>query len=100
MAKVAVQDVEAVVFSALDRLREVLPATIQIDRKRETLLLADGTSLDSMAIVNLLVFIEEEMARALGRVITLAGVNGDDGVRPEELASVGTIIDAIFARLI
>src|SRR5690349_21977952 len=99
MAKVPAENVETAVFSAIARLAEVLPPNVQLDRKRETLLLGEGTSLDSMAVVNLLVFIEEEMVSSLGVEITLAGVDGDGALEPEELETVGTLIDAICMRL-
>jgi acyl carrier protein len=99
MEKVSMENVEAAVFSAIDRLKEVLPPNVRLDRGRETLLLGEGTSLDSMAVVNLLVFIEEEMLNAAGREITLAGLDGDGGIDPEELKTVGTLVDAICARL-
>lgn len=99
MAGISEATVETVVFSAMDRLREVLPPNVKLDRGRDTLLLGEGTSLDSMAVVNLLVFIEEEMQRAAGVEITLAGIDGGEGIAPEELDSVGTLVDAIHARV-
>jgi acyl carrier protein len=100
MTSISPQNVEAVVFSALDRLKEVLPPNAQLDRSRAALLLGDGTSLDSMAVVNLLVFIEEEMQNSLGVEIMLAGAEGGDSIDPAALATVGTLIDAICARTI
>jgi acyl carrier protein len=93
------EDVETVVFSAVDRLNELLPPTGQLERSRAALLLADGTSLDSMAVVNLLVFIEEEMLNELDREITLAGAEGEAELEVEALATVGTLIDAICQQL-
>jgi acyl carrier protein len=99
MRNVSATDVEAAVLSAVDRLKEVLPPNVQLDRGRGALLLGDGTSLDSMAVVNLLVFVEEEMLSALGIQITLAGADGDGDIDPEELESIGTLVDAICARV-
>ena len=99
MEQVSAKSVEAAVFSAIDRLHEVLPPEAHLDRKREALLLAEGTSLDSMAVVNLLVFIEEEMLNSLGVDITLAGEEGEGAIDPEALETVGTLIDAISARV-
>jgi acyl carrier protein len=99
MEQVIAKNVEAAVFSAIDRLQEVLPPDSQLDRNREALLLAEGTSLDSMAVVNLLVFIEEEMLNTLGVEILLAGGEGEGTIDPEALETVGSLIDAISARL-
>jgi acyl carrier protein len=99
MEQIAAEAVEAAVFSAIDRVKEVLPPDVQLDRCRGSLLLADGTPLDSMAVVNLLVFIEEEMLSALGVEITLAGLDGEGGINPKDLQTVGTLVDAICTRV-
>ncbi len=98
MGKVSAQDIEAVVFAAIDQLKEVLPPNAQMDRSRTALLLGEGTSLDSMAVVNLLVFIEEEMFSMLGVEIVLAGADEESSIPPEALETVGTLIDAIYAH--
>ena len=99
MEKVSVKNIEAAVFSAIDRLREVLPPDAHIEHSRTAPLLADGTSLDSMAVVNLLVLIEEEMLSTLGVEIVLAGADGESGIDPEALGTVGTLIDAIYTQV-
>ena len=99
MEKIAAKNVETAVFSAINRLSEVLPRNAQLDRNRAALLLGDGTSLDSMAVINLLVFVEEEMRNATGVEITLAGADEEGGIEPEALETVGSLIDAICERL-
>ena len=99
MNQMTAKDIEAVVFSAIDHLQEVLPPDAHLDRNREALLLAEGTCLDSMAVVNLLVCIEEEMLNSLGVEMVLAGGEGEGTIDPEALGTVGTLIDAISARL-
>jgi acyl carrier protein len=99
MEKVSAKNIEATVFSAIDRLREVLPPDAHLEHSRAAPLLADGTSLDSMAVVNLLVLIEEEMLSNLGVEIILAGADGESGIDPEALGTVGTLIDAICQRV-
>lgn len=98
MQQVTAKNVEAAVFSAIDRLQEVLPTDCQLARNREALLLAEGTALDSMAVVNLLVFIEEEMLNSLGVEIILAGAE-EGAIDPEALGTVGMLIDAISTRV-
>jgi hypothetical protein len=97
--KINPDDVEAVIFSAIGRLNELLPPHAQLERRHAARLLADGTSLDSMAVVNLLVFIEEEMLSALDYEITLVGAEEDGEIEPEALETVGTLIDAIRRRV-
>ncbi len=96
--QISPKDVEAVVFSAIDRLNELQPPSAQLDRSPTALLVRDGTSVDSMAVVNLLVFIEEEMLKALDYEITLVGAEGDGEIEPQALDTVGTLIDAICKR--
>jgi acyl carrier protein len=98
MKRISAEQVEAAVFSAVDRLKEVLPPEAQLDRSRGALL-GDGTSLDSMAVVNLLVFIEEEILSALDIEIMLTGVEEDGGIDPEQLQTLGSLIDALCARV-
>jgi hypothetical protein len=52
-----------------------------------------------MAVVNLLVFIEEEMLNSLGIEIVLAGADGEAAIDPEALGILGTLIDAIYLRV-
>ncbi len=92
---ISAKNIEAAVFSAIDRLGAVLPPGIYLERSRAAPLLADGTSLDSMAVVNLLVFIEEEMLSTLGVEIMLTGAGGDSGIDPEAFGTIGALIDAI-----
>jgi acyl carrier protein len=95
MKVVSAKNIEAAVFSAIDRLREVLPPDAHLEHSRTAPLLADGTSLDSMAVVNLLVLIEEEMLSTLDVEIILAGADGESGIDPEALGTIGALIDAI-----
>ena len=100
MKKITSKSIEATVFSAIDRLKEVLPPNARLDRSRSGMLLGDGASLDSMAVVNLLVLIEEQMLDGLGVEILLAGEDGEsDGIDPAALSTVGSLIDAICARV-
>ncbi len=99
MEKPSAKNIEAAIFSAIDRLTELLPPNVQLERTRTAPLLAEGSSLDSMAVVNLLVFVEEEIHSALGIDIMLTGVDSEAGVDAEALETVGTLIDALCARV-
>jgi hypothetical protein len=92
------REVEMAVFRAVDRVNEVLTDLQQLSKNRETPLLADGTNLDSLAIINLLVSIEDEILESLGRQLTLVGDDTTELDR-EALQTLGTLIDALAESL-
>ena len=92
----AYERVETAVYRAIDTLNEMLAPTQRLARSRNTVLVESDGSVDSMALVNLIVFIEDELAQALGEQLDLTGA---DAFAPEDLASVGTVIGALCAKL-
>ena len=91
-------EIEMVVFRAVDRVNEVLTDLQQLPKSRETPLLADGTTLDSLAVINLLVSIEDEILETLGCELTLVGDETTELDR-EQLQTLGTLIDALAETL-
>jgi acyl carrier protein len=87
---------EEAVFAAIDQLNETLALGQQLAKSRDAVLADSGGQLDSMAVVNLLVFIEDEVAQHFGRALDLLGINPFE---PEDLKTVGSVIDAINRRL-
>ena len=60
------------VFSAIDDVNQLLPKNEKVDTKLESLLYAEGGKLDSLALVNLIVAIEEKIEAEFGALISLA----------------------------
>ena len=88
--------VETAVFRAIDTLNETLAPTQQIRKARDTVLVDTAGSLDSMAVVNLMVFIEDELAQSLGLELDLTGT---DAFGQQDLKTVGSVIDALCRKL-
>ena len=88
--------VEEAVVRAIDTLNETLAQTQQVAKTRDTVLVDATSSLDSMAVVNLLVFIEDELAQGLGIQLDLTGANA---FNQEDLKTLGSVIDALRRKL-
>jgi hypothetical protein len=48
-----------------------------------------------MAVINLLVFIEDEIRESFGREVTLAGEDGAGPLQDRDLKTLGSLIDAL-----
>ncbi len=91
---------QAAVFRAVDRLNELLAETQRVRKQRDALLFADGTALDSLALVNLLVFVEDEIRDAFGRELALtAEEDGGGALNREALETLGSFIDRLQTLL-
>lgn len=90
--RVTYQAVEAAVYHAIDLLNETLAETQHVAKSPRTVLVDRGGRLDSMAVVNLMVFIEDALASELELEIDLIGAHP---LAPQDLKTVGTLIDAL-----
>jgi acyl carrier protein len=90
------EQVEAAVFRAVDSLNETLAPTQQLGKMRSTVVVDNAGKLDSMAVVNLIVFIEDAIAHSLNRQLDLTG---GDPFDPQDLRTLGSLIDALCGKL-
>jgi acyl carrier protein len=88
--------VEAAVFRAIDTLNQTLASTQQVGKAHDTVLVDTAGSLDSMALVNLMVFIEDELAQ--NSVLQL-DLTGADAFEEQDLKTLGSVIDALCRKL-
>jgi acyl carrier protein len=86
---------EAAVFRAVDKLNELLPEDQQLDKDRSAILIDDGTTLDSLSVINLLVFVEDEISGAFGIDISLTGEDDTVDLPAAALRTMGDLIVAI-----
>jgi hypothetical protein len=77
-------DFEDVVFRAIDRVNELLPDSSALAKGADEPLAGVGSKLDSMGIVNLIVAVEEEVARQCGAQLNLADVRESAASDPLE----------------
>jgi len=86
---------ESVVSHAIDQVNELLAESQQLKKDRLTPLIDPNTTLDSLSVINLLVFIEDEFRESFDREIVLAGEVGDAALTPGALRTVGSLTDAL-----
>jgi acyl carrier protein len=89
------RDLETPVFRAVDKVNELLPATQKLEKSRATVLLDEGTSLDSLSVINLLVFVEDEINSTFDTQVTLTDDDDTGGLPSEALRTLGDLIDAL-----
>jgi acyl carrier protein len=88
--------VRAAIFRAVDTLNETLAKTQQVSKSGETVLIDSKGSLDSMALVNLIVFVEDELSQAFGRQLDLTG---GDPFQEQDLKTLGSMTEALCRKL-
>lgn len=59
------------IYDTLDLVNQQLPPAKRLSRSPTTILVGTGSSLDSLAIVTLVVALEEKVADAIGRPVQL-----------------------------
>lgn len=88
--------VSAAIFRAVDTLNQTLAKTQQLRKSRDTILIDSKGSIDSMALVNLIVFVEDELAQAFGRQLDLTG---GDPFEEQDLKTLGSMTEALCRKL-
>lgn len=66
------QKITEIIFEAVETINSQLPGEQQIEKSTDTVLFGKNGGLDSIALVNLIVAIEEKIEEQLGILITLA----------------------------
>jgi hypothetical protein len=69
--------IQNAVFTAVARLNEMRDADSRLIAAPETVIAGPDGQLDSMGLINLLLFAEEEVTRALGRPVDVMSTVGD-----------------------
>ncbi len=86
---------ELAVYRALDRVNELLVESQRLVKSRTTALMAGETTLDSLSLINLLLFIEDEIREQFACDIMIAGEEESGQLPAEALNTVGSLIDAL-----
>jgi acyl carrier protein len=61
-----------VIYAALDEVNEARPPRERVAKLPDVRLIGDGGALDSLALVNLMVSVEERVEREIGVAVSLA----------------------------
>jgi acyl carrier protein len=88
--------IRAAIFRAVDTLNETLAKTQQLRKSGDTVLIDSKGSIDSMALVNLIVFVEDELAQAFGCQLDLTG---GDPFEERDLKTLGSMTEALCRKL-
>lgn len=89
------ETVERIVLTAIEELNRDLPPDSRLSLAPDTALYGRNSSLGSLALVNLIVGIEERLADEFGKAVTLA----DDKAFAQKnspFASIASLIDYIL----
>ncbi len=66
------EQITQIIFQAIDVINRDLSEGEQIEKSVNTALMGQSATLDSLGIVNLIIFIQEEIQKKFGKTITLA----------------------------
>ncbi len=92
------EEVKSVVYGAIDELNEQLLEEQRIEKSMDTVLLGRQSNLDSMALVNLIIIVEEKIVNQFGVNFTLV----DERAMSEEespFKTTRTLVDYISKML-
>lgn len=60
------------IYEAIDEINEDLEEGEKVEKSEDTIIFADGSSLDSLGLVNLITIIEQKIEEETGEYITIA----------------------------
>lgn len=83
------------VLACVRELNRQLPLDEQLPAAASSPILGEGSGLDSLSIVNLMVAVEDRVRERFGLEVSLLDLAADEG---EELATVGTLSAWLSAR--
>jgi acyl carrier protein len=91
--------IQKIVYRAIDRLNEVLLEENAIAKDRDEILFGEGAQMDSMGAVNLGAALEEELSNELGVEMNVAEeMNSPEG-KTAKIATVGELADFLAVRV-
>ena len=90
-------EIQEAVHKAVGRLNEMRDADSQLGTATDTVIAGSAGSLDSMGLINLLLFVEEELATALGKPIDVMTTVGEQAASSASF-TLGELTDLIGRR--
>jgi acyl carrier protein len=88
--------IEEVVYRAIDQVNELLLDENAITKEDDTILIGEGSKLDSMGFVNFVVALEEELAQRIGLDLNLVDELNASGVKSQQRFAVVDLIEFLF----
>jgi acyl carrier protein len=88
--------IKEVVYRAIDQVNELLLDENALTKEDTTILVGEGSALDSMGFVNLVVALEEELAKAIRLDFNLVEELNVEEVNSRKWSTVAELIDFLF----
>jgi acyl carrier protein len=88
--------IREVVYRAIDQVNELLLDEDVLTKDDTTILLGEGSKLDSMGFINFVVALEEELAKAAGVDLNLMDELMPENVDPPPWSTVVELIEFLF----
>jgi acyl carrier protein len=88
--------IEEAVYRAIDQVNELLLDENALTKEEDTILIGEGSKLDSMGFVNFVVALEEELAQEIGLDLNLAEELNAAGVNPQRWFTIVSLVDFLF----
>ncbi len=89
------EQITHIVFQAVDEINQDLKDDAKLHKSPETILFGHGTKIDSMALVSLIVAVEEGTLDEFGLAVTLANEKAMS-MEHSPFRSLGSMIDYVF----
>lgn len=88
--------IEEVVYRAIDQVNELLLDEDALTKEDDTILIGEGSKLDSMGFVNFVVALEEELAQRVGLDLNLVEALNAEGAKSQQRFTVVDLIEFLF----
>jgi acyl carrier protein len=88
--------IEEAVYRAIDQVNELLLDENTLSKADDTILIGEGSKLDSMGFVNFVVALEEELAQRIGLDLNLVEASNAEGVKSQQWSTVVNLIDFLL----
>ncbi len=89
------EQVKTIVFHAVDEINQDLKDNAKLNKSLDTILFGQGAKIDSMALVSLIVAVEEGISDEFGVAVTLANEKALS-MAHSPFKSLGSMIDYVF----
>ena len=88
--------IQVVVYRSIDRINELLQDENALTKEDTTILVGDGSTLDSMGFINFVVTLEEELTQVMNHDLNLMETLNADGVGSQRWSTVAELVDLLF----
>jgi acyl carrier protein len=92
-------EIIAVIYASVDELNELMGNEHKLEKSLETVILKNGSGLDSLGFVNLISLVEQRCEEQFGKTLVLTQTDVPIGAR-DPFETIGTLAKHIEATLV